>query len=157
MFLVGQTVFESYGELEAMRTRRIRLEKSLNSKSSYSPSDLPNHLHPVLEERDAVTIPITLWAAPEQAERHALKDALPNGQQTTWPEALTLRAARLVVIGAGSHRRRLRVLIARESPAPTTFGWNTQSAPRTAPRTNPTKARVFDITKVLAGSHGKPP
>ncbi len=70
------------GKNEQGKTNFLKGLASFNSKSSYSPSDLPNHLHPVLEERDPATIPIvTLWVAPEQSERQALKDALPNGQQ----------------------------------------------------------------------------
>jgi len=67
---------------------------------------------------------------------------------------------------AGALGRRPNVPKAREAIRPAKGGSRVSpkdlrvehpSAPRTAPRTNPTKARVFDITKVLAGSHGKPP
>jgi energy-coupling factor transporter ATP-binding protein EcfA2 len=70
------------GKNEQGKTTFLRGLASFNPKSRYSPSDLPNHLRAVLEERPPADIPIIqLWLTPDTGERKALRGAVTEADQ----------------------------------------------------------------------------
>ncbi len=72
------------GKNEQGKTNFLKGIVSFNSKASYGPNDLPNHLLAVLEEKNQAEIPvITLWLAPESLERAALKGLIPDIDEVT--------------------------------------------------------------------------
>lgn len=67
------------GKNEQGKTNFLRGLASFNTKSTYSPSDLPNHLRASLEDKKKSDIPIvSLWLTPSDADREALKDVVPS-------------------------------------------------------------------------------
>jgi predicted ATPase len=67
------------GKNEQGKTTFLRAIRSFNSDQSFSPSDLPNHLRPSLEEKPAKDIPIvTLWFGLEIRDKQKLKDIVEN-------------------------------------------------------------------------------
>jgi energy-coupling factor transporter ATP-binding protein EcfA2 len=70
------------GKNEQGKTTFLRALASVNPKSRYSPSDLPNHLRAVLDERPPADIPmVQLWLAPDSEERKALGGAITEADQ----------------------------------------------------------------------------
>lgn len=58
------------GKNEQGKTNFLKALASFNPKHAYTTSDLPNHLHPILEDKDPATVPIvTLWLSPELGEQ----------------------------------------------------------------------------------------
>lgn len=63
------------GRNEQGKTNFLRAIKAFNSEEEFSPSDLPNHLRPSLEDRSAKEIPIvTIWFKLEPHDKKRLAD-----------------------------------------------------------------------------------
>jgi predicted ATP-dependent endonuclease of OLD family len=72
------------GKNEQGKTNFLKAIRSFNADQRFSPSDLPNHLRPALEDRESADIPIvTLWFSVEPEDRTKLKGALQGIDQIT--------------------------------------------------------------------------
>jgi energy-coupling factor transporter ATP-binding protein EcfA2 len=74
---VDERVTVIVGKNEQGKTNFLRALESFNPSYTYLPKDLPNHLRPALETKDAKGISIvTLWLLPEPSDR--LKEVIPE-------------------------------------------------------------------------------
>ncbi len=65
------------GKNEQGKTNFLKAIRSFNADQRFSPSDLPNHLRPALEDRASGEIPmVTLWFAVELDDRSKLKSTV---------------------------------------------------------------------------------
>src|SRR5438876_4999085 len=86
---VAEGVTVVIGKNEQGKTNFLKALASFNRQYKYFPRDFPNHLRPRLEEKSPSEIPIvTLWLAPEPAERIRLEKVLKK-EHLTGPYRVT--------------------------------------------------------------------
>lgn len=81
---VDEKVTVVIGKNEQGKTNFLKGIASYNSKVAYAPSDLPNHLLAILQDKKHAEIPVvTLWLVLDSSEKATLKSTLPDIDEVT--------------------------------------------------------------------------